>query len=96
MAIQVAYFCGGKKGMERVSISLADSSESFTVRDLLGRVAQNGGPDLYETVSSSSHDESRQTLLIVLNGRSIQSLQGMDTPVHDGDSLSILPVVAGG
>ena len=35
-------------------------------------------------------------LFIELNGRDIRALQGLETPVGDGDGLSILIPVAGG
>lgn len=33
---------------------------------------------------------------VLLNGRSIEYLAGMDTPVTDGDTLSLFPPVGGG
>jgi MoaD family protein len=35
-------------------------------------------------------------LFVEMNGRDIRVLQGLDTPVQDGDALSILIPVAGG
>jgi len=35
-------------------------------------------------------------LFVELNGRDIRSLQGLDTPVGEGDALSVLIPVAGG
>jgi MoaD family protein len=35
-------------------------------------------------------------LFIELNGRDVRSLQGLETPVGEGDSLSVLMPVAGG
>jgi MoaD family protein len=35
-------------------------------------------------------------LFVELNGRDIRSLQGLETPVGDGDALSVLIPVAGG
>ncbi len=33
---------------------------------------------------------------ILINGRNIEWLQGMDTPIGDGDTVVFLPPVAGG
>ncbi len=35
-------------------------------------------------------------LFVELNGRDIRSLQGLETPVGEGDALSVLVPVAGG
>ncbi len=35
-------------------------------------------------------------ITILLNGRSVEYLQGMATPVADGDTLSLFPPVGGG
>lgn len=33
---------------------------------------------------------------VFLNGRNINALAGLDTPVGDGDKLTVLPPIAGG
>src|SRR3970040_33403 len=38
----------------------------------------------------------RSYLFVELNGRDIRSLQGLETPVGEGDALSVLIPVAGG
>jgi len=38
----------------------------------------------------------RHTLNIYVNGESIRFLQGLQTPLQDGDEVSIVPAIAGG
>lgn len=40
--------------------------------------------------------EPRQFVNIYLGGRNVRALQGMATPVAEGDVISIVPAVAGG
>ena len=40
--------------------------------------------------------EPRQFVNIYLGSRNVRALQGMQTPVNDGDVISIVPAVAGG
>ena len=40
--------------------------------------------------------EPRQFVNIYLGSRNVRTLQGMATPVRDGDVISIVPAVAGG
>ena len=96
MSIQITYYSGGKKGVQRISISMPEPSGLFSIRDFLTYAAKNGGTDLAEIESHSNWKDSRRAVLITLNGRNIESLQGLDTRLHDGDQLSVLPVVAGG
>jgi molybdopterin synthase sulfur carrier subunit len=38
----------------------------------------------------------RQFVNVYVGSRDVRTLQGLDTPVRDGDVLSIVPAVAGG
>ena len=38
----------------------------------------------------------KQFVTIFINGEDVRFMQDLDTPVKDGDQLSILPAVAGG
>jgi molybdopterin converting factor small subunit len=39
---------------------------------------------------------SRASMLVMVNGKEISILKGMDTVVHDGDELVLVPVLHGG
>ena len=80
------------------------------LRDAVGgapSVAAEGGTvgEAMESVFSS-HPELRDRLYqdgdlrrfvnVYLGGEDIRFLDGLDTPVSDGDELTILPAVAGG
>jgi len=41
-------------------------------------------------------EDGRMYAGVFLNGRNINALGGMDTPVGDGDKLTVLPPIAGG
>ena len=38
----------------------------------------------------------RHTLNIYVNGENIRFLRGLDTPLKDGDEVSVVPAIAGG
>jgi molybdopterin synthase sulfur carrier subunit len=41
-------------------------------------------------------EDGRLFVGIFLNGRNVRQLQGMDTPLNDGDELRLMPPIAGG
>jgi molybdopterin synthase sulfur carrier subunit len=50
--------------------------------ELRGRIAEDGG--------------LRRFVNVYVGGEDIRFLEGLDTPVSDGDEVTILPAVAGG
>ena len=46
--------------------------------------------------TSSAQGKAEDRLLILVNGRSIHLLQGLDTPLADGDRVTIMPKAFGG
>ena len=79
-------------GMQEVAVSLRGEA---TVRDLLTRLAGEAGGEL-EAVNKKALDDSYTGLIVVLNGTIVRSLNGTNTPIGDGDTVSIMPVVVGG
>jgi molybdopterin synthase sulfur carrier subunit len=63
-----------------------------TVRDALAFVC-----DSEERRSEIFDGDTLKTHIVIMkNGASIQSLQGLETPLGDGDILSIFPLMGGG
>jgi molybdopterin converting factor small subunit len=58
-----------------------------TIRDILKKISE----ELYEYIEN--HPENS---IILVNGKSINNLKGLDTIVRDEDRISIMPVVGGG
>ena len=52
-----------------------------------------GRPGLAQRVLG---DDGEQLVGIFLNGRSIRQLEGLGTPVSDGDEIRLTPPIAGG
>jgi len=79
---------------ERSSIQLSPGAR---VRDLMAKVGRKNfeGPSRKQSPLSLK-GVAQDDLLIILNGRLINNLQGYDTPLEDGDVLAIFPVMAGG
>ena len=69
--------------------------EGATIGDLirkLGSEHQAFGDIIFDTKT----DKLSGYVMIVLNDRIVEALKGLDTNVKDGDTIRLLPVIAGG
>jgi len=65
-----------------------------TVRDVLGVLAGRY-PGLRERLFSD-RDQLNRFLNVFLNDEDVRFLQGLDTPVDEGDGVTLVPAIAGG
>lgn len=68
--------------------------EGSTARDLL-----KGLEERYEGMGKLIHprgEELSELMYLLVNGKNILNLDGLETVVRDGDTVSLLPVTAGG
>ena len=70
--------------------------EEVTVEKVLKRLVELYGKDFIEYVYDQETGEIQSYLTLLVNGRSIATLEGMRTRLTDGDVLAILPPVGGG
>ena len=68
--------------------------EASSIRELfqeLGAAHPDIAPRLYDGTGGL-----RSSLNLFVNNKNFRSLAGADTPLHDGDEISIVPLMAGG
>ena len=70
------------------------AAQGRTVNDVLGNL-QTLYPGIRERVCDEK-GELRRFVNLFLNNEDIRFLDGRNTPVKDGDELSIIPAIAGG
>ena len=68
--------------------------EGETVLDVVRNLEANA-PGLRKKLTTDN-GEIRRFIKLFLNEEDIDSLEGPDTPVRDGDELAIVPAAAGG
>ena len=69
--------------------------EGMSVKQLVAKILQEA-PRLDRTLSDQQPDDSRFNALILVNGREISVLNGLETKLNDGDEIVFVPVVHGG
>jgi sulfur-carrier protein len=95
MVIRVHTIMGIKKiiGRREIDVPLPAGS---TVRDLIDSMLAAYGESLYVKLFGAPDDSPFPHVLFMLNGRSIEFLQGMGTELSEGDEFLMLPIVGGG
>ena len=69
--------------------------EGMSLKQLMAKILQQA-PTLERTLSDQQLDDSRFNALILVNGREISVLNGLETKLKDGDEIVFVPVVHGG
>lgn len=77
------------KGQESVEVVTDVAS---LIDELIGRFGKKLAEQLYEP----DKKRLRETVHILINGRGINLLEGLNTPLKDGDVIAIFPPVSGG
>jgi molybdopterin synthase sulfur carrier subunit len=67
-----------------------------TVKDLLSWMINKWGDKLSAHLYKPGSDSILPHIRLMVNGRSIEFLKGMETVLQDGDEFLMLPLVAGG
>ncbi len=67
-----------------------------TVKDLLSLMVNKWGDPLSIRLYQPGGDSILPHIRLMVNGRSIEFLKGMETVLQEGDEFQMLPLVAGG
>jgi molybdopterin synthase sulfur carrier subunit len=70
--------------------------QGSTVKDLLSLMIDEWGDQLANHLYKPGTDSILPHIRLMVNGRSIEFLKGMETVLQDEDEFQMLPLVAGG
>jgi len=71
-------------------------SDNFSIKQLIQKVLLDL-PDMKTSLINPQTDGTlKANALILVNDREISVLNGIDTPVNDGDEVVFIPIVHGG
>ena len=80
-------------GQRLTEIELPQGSK---VSDLLSYMKHRWGEQLSRRLFNPANGEILTHVRIMVNGQAINFLEGMETPLKDGDEVLVLPPVSGG
>jgi molybdopterin synthase sulfur carrier subunit len=69
--------------------------KAVSLRKIMTKIVEKE-PKLKRVLIDPELDDPRTNTLMLVNGREISVLQGLDTKLRDGDELILIPVVHGG
>jgi len=81
---------------KKVECIAFQDNEEINIEKVLERLTEIFNKNFAEYVFDGKTGEIQSYLLLLLNGRSITTLDGLKTKLTDGDVLAILPPVSGG
>lgn len=94
MEITVRYFTVLRKttGKRQEHLKIRENS---TLEDMLSMLTEKYGRNFERYISSGIAKRGLQ-LVFLLNGQDIAQFNGLKTMLHDGDTVALMPPIAGG
>jgi molybdopterin synthase sulfur carrier subunit len=80
-------------GQRELEISIPEGS---TIQDLISRMVERWGDRLSSYLFQPRSDRPLSHIRLMVNGRDIEFLNGMETVLQEGDEFMMLPLVSGG
>jgi len=84
------------RGLSRKSWVSLETEEPTTVRKVIQKLTEAFSPEFKRILIDPELEDPRPNALILVNGREISVLRGLETEVNDGDEIVLVPVSHGG
>jgi MoaD family protein len=84
------------KSFTKTSQEEFNVKEAATLSEVLQDVAEKYGKPFTQEVYDPQHKEMKSTFVAMVNGVLMDQLQGVNTPLKDGDNIIIMSLMTGG
>lgn len=78
------------------SLVVVELKEPTSVRSVIQKLAEDLSDAFKRAIIDPELDDPRPNALLLVNGREISALHGLETKVYDADEIAIVPVTHGG
>ena len=97
MQVTVRFFTNLREiiGKKEEAIAFSENEE-VTVKTVMKILTEHYGRSFVEYVYDRRTEKLKSFLQLLVNGKSISTLSGLQTKLKNGDVLAILPPVSGG
>jgi len=82
----------GFSGKSQLSLKLKQA----TVRNVVQAIAESLSPEARRLLIDAELNDPRPNALVLLNGKEVNVLKGLETEVKEGDEVTLIPVSHGG
>ena len=89
-------FCAYLRDREYANCKELETAAPATVRALGEELSRRFGKRFRGEFFSPDGTELGERVIVMINGRRVEFLHGIDTPLKESDTVQIFPVVAGG
>ena len=97
MNIRVKFFGVFRSAARTSELAIQIQDENPTVKSVISSlVSQKSLASLREVLLDSETADPRPSALIIVSGREIGTLDGLETTLTEDDELSLLPIAHGG
>jgi molybdopterin synthase sulfur carrier subunit len=94
MAVTVRFIGSLRASAKKSKLSI-EFGKTVSLREIIKRIVEEQ-PKLKRALIDPEVDDPRMNSLMLVNGKEISVLDGLDTKLKDGDELILIPVVHGG
>ena len=95
MKVRVKFFAAIRE-LAAVKDETIDLQSNTAVRELIRILCERHGGDFTEYVIDPNTGAPRSHLQILVDGKNLSSLEGLETRLSDGDEVALMPPVGGG
>lgn len=88
-------FIGALRGISGRSKLCITVKKTIPLREIIRKITE-GTPQIARAIVDPELEDPRPNTLILVNGKEISVLDGLETMLKDGDEVILVPVIHGG